>query len=222
MVYVATVDMHELEVTPYFYIDEIENIPKSEEAGYCVKELKEMVRIETAGNKNNILVAPANGFWKREGNVNYTYADRWPEQYNQFKNGNAQLAKGTPISSLRAFGITTEQEQLCKIRKVMSIEALYGMDQKSAANAFGMHVNDLKDMARKFIERGGDKALIDENAELRKRLEALEAKLSPKEETSELDTMSVDDLRAYIELKTEVKPDGRLSRENLLNMAKGL
>lgn len=243
---VAVIDMHELSVTPVFKYLEVENIPKSETAGYPVKEVREVVEIRMAGNKNYIPVMPVDAFWKRDGNRTITYAERWPEQYAAFKKGNPQEAAGTPLEMLRPYGVSPSQISLCRALSIYSIEALHALEGQGV-KALGMQANALKDAARAFMaDRGVGKEALTELDALRKRvaeLEATKAGASPDKPMTQADKdaaeaerqaifeaaeqpgfekMTDEDLRAFIEQKTGAKPHGRAGRDTLLNMAKGL
>lgn len=234
----VAIDTREITVTPVFRMMEIENIPKSETAGHLVKELREVVQVRFAGSNNYSPIFPADGFWKREGNQVITYAERWSDQYRQFKEGNPQEAMGTPLEMLRPYGITPEQLSLCRTMKVYSIEALDALEGQNLKN-LGMNANRLKDIARKYMEerRGGSEALK-EIEELKRQIAALTAKstLVPDNEPSppeieasvseadelEFKNMTDADIRDYLEQHTGVKPDGRLGRDKLINMARGV
>jgi hypothetical protein len=228
---VAIIDMNEIHVTPVFRMMEIENIPKSEEAGHLVKEMHEVVQIRFAGSNNYSPIFPAKAFYKREGNNVITYAERFADQYRQFKEGNPQEAKGTPLEMLTPYGITPEMLSLCRTMKVYSIEALDGLEGPNLKN-LGMEANKLKDMARRWMAgQSSNKNLMDEVAQLKAKLAELEGKqpsvvvpVVTQDEVAnvELDSKTDDEIRAFLLEKTGVKPDGRLGRTALLNMAKGL
>ncbi len=231
MAEVAVIDMNEIHVTPVFRMMEIENIPKSEEAGHLVKEMHEVVQIRFAGSNNYSPIFPAKAFYKREGNNVITYAERFADQYRQFKEGNPQEAKGTPLEMLTPYGITPEMLSLCRTMKVYSIEALDGLEGPNLKN-LGMEANKLKEMARRWMAgQSSNKNLMDEVAQLKAKLAELEGKqpsvvvpVVTQDEVAnvELDSKTDDEIRAFLLEKTGVKPDGRLGRTALINMAKGL
>lgn len=235
MTNVAEIDPRDITVTPVFRMMEIENIPKSETAGHMVKELHEVVQVRFAGSNNYSPIFPAHAFWKREGNQVITYAERWKEQYRQFKEGNAQQVVGTPLEMLMPYGITPEQLSLCRTMRVYSIEALHALEGPNLKN-LGMNSNRLKEMANKYMaDRMSGKAALDRIAELEAKLAALSREIpaeepSPEEaaqvveeaDTELLGAMTEDELRQFIFEKTGTKPDGRLKHESLVNLAKGL
>lgn len=238
MVHVAEIDTTDITVTPVFRIMEIENIPKSEEAGHLVKEMHEVVQVRFAGSNNYSPIFPTNAFWKREGNNVITYAERWPEQYRQFKQGDPQEARGTPLEMLRPYGISPEMLSMCRALKIYSIEALNAIEGPDLKN-LGMNANILKDKARQYIaDRSGGKAALSEIEELKRQIAELKAlsthvpvqEASPVEieaaivdaDNSLFEAMTEDELRAYLLDRTGVKPDGRLKHDSLVNLAKGI
>jgi len=223
--------MPDITLTPIFRLVELENIPKSEEAGHLVKEMHEVVQIRFAGSNNYSPIFPAHAFYRREGNNVITYAERFSDQYRQFKEGNPQEAKGTPLEMLSSYGITPEMLSLCRTMKVYSIEALDALEGPNLKN-LGMEANKLKEMARRWMaSQSSNQNLMDEVAQLKAKLAELEGKKASvvvpvvtQDEVAgfELEGKSDEDIRAFLLEKTGIKPDGRLGRTALLNMAKGL
>jgi hypothetical protein len=150
MTRIAEIDPREITITPVFKIIELENVPKSETAGYAVMETHEVVEVRFAGSKNYAPTFPANAMYRREGNTVITYAERWPEQYRAFKEGNPQEANGTPLDMLRNFGATPEHISLCRALKIYSIEALFYLEG-DRLKSLGMSGNALKAAATKFM-----------------------------------------------------------------------
>lgn len=228
MTQMAVIDMNEITITPVFKIIEVENVPKSEKAGRAVMEIKEVVEVRFAGSKNYSPVFPATGFWKREGNRVITYAERWPEQYRAFKEGDPQEARGTPLEMLRDHGITPELISLCRALKIYSVEALHHLEGQ-ALKSLGMNANRLKDAARAFMaDRTNAGEAMSEVEKLRAEIAALKAGIVPVEETppAEVEAMVAAADSAYAdksdeELKESIaaiagrRPPGNPSRETL-------
>lgn len=231
MAQMAIIDDREITVTPVFKMMEVENVPKSETAGHVVMEIREMVEVRFAGSKNYFPVFPADAFWKREGNQIITYAERWPEQYRAFKEGNPQEARGTPLEMLRPLGVTPEQLSLCRALKIYSIEALNHLEGP-AVKTLGMNANMLKDAARSFLaDRNAGANAMDEIAALKAQIaELLERSTVPPvaehtPEQVEAIVQTADDAFAGVpddELKARIaaiagsKPRGTPSRETLV------
>ncbi len=232
MTRVVEIDMRELTITPVFKWIEVENIPKSETAGHAVMETKEVVEVRLAGNKNYSPVFPTDAFWKREGNKVITYAERWPDQYAAFKQGNPQEANGTPLEMLRPYGITPEQLSLCRALRIYSVEALHALEG-SQAKSLGMSTNKLKEAANAFLaQRGSSMSQAAEMEALRARIAELESKsttppetdTTPQEIAQAIQTaddayagVADSELKDRIEAKSGQRPRGNPSRSTLVN-----
>lgn len=238
MAEVAVIDPRDITVTPVFRWMDIENIPKSEDAGYMVKEQREVVQVRFAGSNNYSPIFPVNAFYKREGNAIITYAERWAPQYRQFKEGNPQEANGTPLEMLRPYGVTPEELSLCRAMKIYSIEALEALEGTNLKNV-GMAGNRLKQMAGKYLaEKNSGAGAMAEIEALKAQIALLTAASTrvPAEEPTPEDmdqaaadveevlfgAMTDDELRDYIQEKSGSRPDGRYKTESLVNMAKSL
>lgn len=224
MTRVVEIDTRDLTVTPFFKVIEVENIPKSETAGHAVKEMVEVVEVRFAGSNNYAPIFPAHQTWRREGNRAITYAERWADQYREFKEGNPQQAKGTPLEMLRPYGATEEQLSICRVHRIYSIEALDHLEGDKL-KSLGMMGNSLKELARKYkADHSASASAIKEIEELKKRIAELESTSTtiPEIEEELYEAMTEDELRDMIESKTGTKPDGRLSHASLVNLAKGL
>lgn len=243
MVDVVEIDNRKLQVTPFFKIVELENVPKSEASGFLVKELKEVVEVRIAGNNNFSPVFPAHAFYERKNGKVITYAERWAEAYRRFKEGSPQEAEGTPIAVLAKYGITPEEESICRTFKIYSVEALYALEGDQLKN-LGMSGNKLKEKAKAFMaDRAAGANALEEIAKLRAQLAELQASStgkrvkpeevavnqvpekdpSPQEMAGALvDAMGEEELRAYIANATGAEPSKSLSIDKLRNMAKSL
>lgn len=176
MAQLAVIDDRDITITPVFKMIEVENIPKSETAGYAVMETKEVVEIRFAGSKNYSPIFPTDAMWQRVGNQTISYAERWPDEYRAFKEGSPQEARGTPLEMLRSYNVTPEQLSLCRALRIYSIEALDRLEAHGI-KALGMHANQLREAAKAFLadrDRGKD-ALAEVDA-LRARIAELEAR----------------------------------------------
>lgn len=232
MTRLAVIDDRELTVTPVFKIIELENVPKSETAGHAVMETMEVVEVRMAGNKNVSPVFPTDAMWKREGNQVFTYAERWPDQYRAFKEGNPQEANGTPLEMLRALGVTPEQLSLCRTLRIYSIEALHHLEGQPL-KTLGMHSNKLKAAAASFMadRMKGANALTEIDA-LRAEIAALKAAgalIPPVQDSTAVEIeKAITDAYADMsdgQIKDEIaklndgkRPQGNPSRASLVSM----
>src|SRR6478752_6233324 len=92
-------------IIPQFFIHTVQNERKSKEAGRPIFDEFEAVRIFLAANKQTVGVFPAHTVWKNnqlpDGTYEpITYAMRFSDQYRKFKNNEAQIGSGTPLSEL--------------------------------------------------------------------------------------------------------------------------
>ena len=224
---VAVIDPRDITLTPVFKIIEVEDVNASEREGHLVKKTVEAVEVRFAGSRNYSPVFPALATWKREGNRSITYAERWPEQYRAFKDGDMQEAMGTPLEMLRSKGISPELVSLCRTLKIYSIEALHALEGERL-KSLGMNANRLKDAARAFMsERQTVSSQSDELESLRAEIAALKAAVpaaDPKPEEiaaavekadSEFAEMSDEDIKDEIAELTGSKPRGQPKRETL-------
>jgi hypothetical protein len=172
----ASGDTRHLHIT--FYIDPIENPAKSRAEGRPIYEEREMVEIKFVGDTKRILVAlahekctrdPATGKWA-------SYAEIYHRHYDAFRTGEKAKGEGTPIEELTFINAARRAE--LKALNIHTVEALSLLEGSNLAN-LGMFGRELKEKAKTYIDKATDSALadmlIEENAKLLKRLEALEA-----------------------------------------------
>lgn len=174
---VVEIDVRDLSVTPFFDIRSLENVQKSEAAGQLVKEQVEVVEVRIAGSQGKFSpVFPTNAMWKRDGNRIITYAERWPEEYRRFKEGEPQEVRGTPLELLGRFGITPEQLSICRALRIYSIEQLHQLEGPNL-KSLGMQQNHLKKAAADFMaERYSGADAAKRIAELEAQIAAMQAK----------------------------------------------
>ena len=230
------IDTTDLAVTPLFKYFTRENVNASEREGHAVMETFVGVEVRIGGSKLYSPVFPADAQWMRDGHRIITYAERWPEQYKAFMEGNQQMAAGTPLEQLSSQGITPSQLSLCRALKIYSIEGLASLEGQNL-RSLGMHANVLKQMATEYLrgrQSGASVAEIDamkaEIAALKAMIAIPEKEATPKEidealRKADLDfeAMADDDLKEWIAQKSGAgKPRGNPSHETLVSMAKEL
>lgn len=230
------IDTTDLAVTPLFKYFTRENVNASEREGHAVMETFVGVEVRIGGSKLYSPVFPADAQWMRDGHRIITYAERWPDQYRAFMEGNQQMAAGTPLENLSGQGITPSQLSLCRALKIYSIEGLASLEGQNL-RSLGMHANVLKQMATEYLrgrQSGASVAEIDamkaEIAALKAMIAIPEKEATPKEidealRKADLDfeAMADDDLKEWIAQKSGAgKPRGNPSHETLVSMAKEL
>lgn len=171
-------DMHDITITPVFRHESIEDVNASERLGTLQKSIRTVVEVRFAGSDRYQPVFPVDAHWQFQNGRSVTYAERWADAYRNFLSGSGQVAAGTPLEMLRPFGISDAHLSLCRALKIYSIEALH-MVEGDAANGLQMAKNDLKAMAKKFMDaRSNRDAPAEEMAALKAEVEALKLKLA--------------------------------------------
>lgn len=212
-------------ITPYFmHLDEV-NQAKTEAQQKIVTELREVVQLRFAGDKNYSPVFPIDAMYRREGVHVVTYAERFAKQYGQFVRGEAQEVAGTPLENLGDYGISPSQISLCRALKIYNVEALHALDGLNM-KALGMAANALKDMASRYMaDRAKGNAALDEIERLKAEIEALKAggaQVSTTLPEDEFGDLSDEQLKEAIAELAGHKPSGKPSREALLSMLRDL
>lgn len=179
---------------------------------FFMHEGEECVKVLIAGNSRFAPVFRAQDEWSRgEFGEPVTYADRFADQYRQFKEGSAQTAGGTALEE--APFLNPSRIADLRALKVFSLEGLASFDDRYISRLGGNGYR-LKELAQEFIAKRAMPpiALAEENADLRRRLEALEAQSVASDERSD------DELKEAIFVKHGSRPRGQPSRATLLNM----
>lgn len=229
MAQLAVIDDRDITITPVFKWIDLENVPKSETEGYAVMETKEVVEVRFAGSKNYSPIFPTDAMWQRVGNQTISYAERWPEQYRAFKEGNPQEAHGTPLEMLRSYDVTPEQLSLCRALRVYSVEALDRLEG-AGIKSLGMHANRLREAAKAFLaDRDKGKHALTEVDDLRAEIERLKAMMVPVQDSTPaaieqalkaaddaFEGFSDADLKSEISRITGSTPRGNPSRPTLV------
>lgn len=200
---------HEPALAPLFFMHE---------GMECVKVLK-------AGDTRQISVFPANGQYDtNDFGEPLTYAERWPYQYQQFKDGNKQTANGTPLTDA-PFLNPSRIDDLNKL-KVFTLESLATFDDRYISRMGGNGYN-LKAMAQEFLAKKSlpamdvdVAALVKQNAELM----AMLNQRNPDEPTTDsYADLSDEDLKVRIKDLSGAGVKGPTpKREVLIGMLKSL
>lgn len=228
------IDTTDLAVTPLFKYISHEDVHESERQGHAVMKTFVGVEVRIGGSKLYSPVFPADAQWMRDGHRIITYAERWPDQYKAFMEGNQQMAAGTPLEQLSGLGITPSQLSLCRALKIYSIEGLASLEGQNL-RSLGMHANVLKKMATDYLNSRTSGASVAEIEALKAEIAALKLAIPTKEATPkeidaalkqadlDFEAMADDDLKEWIAQKSgSGKPRGNPSHETLVSMAKEL
>jgi len=210
--------------TPYFRYENVLDVAKSESQGREVRQMMEVVEVRFAANPQYKPVFPADAMYRKVGNRVITWAERFKDQYQQFLSGAVQQTEGTPLEELKPYGITDAQLSLCRALNIYSIEGLHGLEGP-AVKRLGLHGNELKPMAKRYMEaRASGISQAAEIEALKKQLAELSTKVpeSVPELPSGYENMSDEELKESIAVKAGSKPRGNPSRSTLESMASEL
>jgi hypothetical protein len=135
-------------VVPFFKNVAQHDEHASKKAGRPIYHDTEMVEVRIAGERNFSPVFPAHAMWRRIDGEEVTYAQRWPKQYERFKENTTQIADGTPLSELPF--LTEAKRKELQALKVYTAEALASLDGKNLA-ALGANGRTMKNQAEAFL-----------------------------------------------------------------------
>lgn len=181
---------------------------------FFLHEGEECVRIQIAGNSRFSPVVPANSVYDRgDFGEEITYADRWAAQYQQFKQGTAQTADGTPLES--APFLNPSRIADLRMLKVYSVEGLATFDDRYISRLGGNGYR-LKELAQEFLQKQVAPPLSGPDvAELLARIAALEAEKGTADPYASMDDRALKD---EIERLAGQRPLGNPNRATLMGM----
>lgn len=214
--------------TPYFKYLNIFNEPQSRLQGKPVYELKPVVEIRFPANpqyKPVFGVEEQFSLDEDTGRV-VTWAERYKEQYAAFVAGAEQQAEGTPLEELIPYGISQAQLSICRALSIYSVEQLVHLEGP-AVKRLGIHSNDLKPMAQRYMEaRRSGSAQKSEIEDLKRQLAELQGQQNSPMSTvmqaeepvlpAGYEDMSDEQLKEEIAKLAGSKPRGNPSRDTLI------
>lgn len=173
---------------------------------------EEYCEIRIPGDRYYQPTMPAHAMWKRVDGDEITYAMRFARQYNRFKEGQEQIAEGTPLSELTFLTESKRQElRGLKIYTAESLAALEGSHLKT----LGAAGNELKAQAKAYLEaaNGAGRA-----AALAAEVEHLKAQVAMLRDGASGDPDEAEALKSKYAQITGARPRGNPSIENLRRM----
>ena len=216
-------------VVAVFRNDVVKNKMKSAEAGRPIFEDIELVELRHPGSKDvGVYPAMEGSHWGEDpmtGEMRrITFAERFAKQYQQFKAHDQQTKSGTPLDYLTF--LTEAKRAELRALNIYTAEALSIIDGSELKN-LGPGGREMKNQAIAFLESSSDMAKVTKlEAELeavRARNQVLEddlkAQPAVKEQPSEFDGMSDEQIKDHIKSLTGVTPKGNPSRRTLIRMA---
>lgn len=204
--------MNESLVTPFFKHVAQPDPHASKVAGRPIFRDMEVVEVRIAGDRNFKPEFPAHSMWNRIDGDEITYAQRWPTQYERFKQNEEQVADGTPLSELPF--LTEAQRMELRGLRVYTAEGLGSIEGKNL-QALGIQGREWKTQAQAYLARATGSAetvrLASEVEMLKERLAAFEG-ITPEAEADKTA------LKDAIEAKGLPRPRGNPSVETLQRM----
>lgn len=201
----------------------------SAQAGRPIYDDVEVCELRFAGSKN-VFVFPATSMshWEVDevtgmGQRIVTYAERFSQQYRQFRAREHQTKAGTPLDYLPF--LTEARRAELRALNIYTAEALAGVDGLELKN-LGPQGREFKNHAIEFLASSDDNAKLSQMQQRIDELMAkqavleqdLEAAKNGKSQKTSYDDMTDDQLRAHIKAITGVDPKGNLPRKTLLRM----
>lgn len=133
-----------------FYMESLHDEEASAEQGRPIFVDKEFIKIIPVGDKNTVVCRPVK--------LDYDAGtppdpERWPNQYQQFKNQQVQVNEGTPLEQWPI--LTKSQVMTFKAVNVHTVEQLVAVSDGNLAN-LGMGARELQDKAKAFLEKAAN------------------------------------------------------------------
>ena len=221
----------------------IPNVAQTMKMGRPIFDDVEVCEIRFAGSRAiSVFPAVAVSHWDTDPttgeSIPITYAERFARQYQQYKARAAQTKAGTPIAYLPT--ITEARRAELRALNIYTVEALADIDGQPLKN-LGPGGRDMKNKAIAYMEDARTRvapntameeelallkarnAVLEQDADIRNAdVENIKDKPGKQKATDPddiFDTMTLDDLRAYITSNTGHPPHGSLGRKTLLRMA---
>lgn len=211
----------------------VKNEAKTSEAGRLVCDDIEVCEIR-AGGSRNVAVFPAMAVSHWSGDqyggeqVKVTYAERFRNQYQQFKAEQAQTISGTPLQVVDF--LTEARKAELRAQNLYTVEQLAAIEGAELKN-LGPGGREMKNAAAEFIATSRDNApnlramaeleqMKARNALLEEDMKILKARAAVNAEDPEFAEMSLDQLRELIATNTGHAPRGNADRKTLVRMAR--
>lgn len=197
-----------------FYMDERKNEALTRERGHAVFDDIEMVAIVIPGNSLGTIRAPADSACTMPDGRVVTYKDRFPDDYDRFKAGQAPGITGIPLKNVPF--LTRAEVSTLEAQNVYTVEQLADMGGAVLRN-LGPSGRQWQQNAMGYLQ--GASVVSDANAvaeQYESRIRELEAKLAEQAKPVEPDDGDrKDDLKRQIEELAGHRPRGNPSVETL-------
>jgi hypothetical protein len=211
----------------YFFNHPVPDVLETKAKGRPIDMDVEHVQIKAPGDRNTIRVFPATDVYKwvddpHRGRIAVTYAERFSEQYKQFKASQTQTVKGTSLDELPFLSQSKRGE--LRALGIYTAEMLAAIDGQPLKN-LGMGGRELSEKAKAYIansEKGaGVNVMAEEMARLKAELEKLKAQApeNTDETPSPFLAWEDDDIKSFIKDATGAAPRGNPNHASLVRMA---
>lgn len=212
-------------IIPKFYILTTENKAKSKLANRPIYDDMEAVEVRFAGDRNKVSHFPAHAICGQvqddDGDFRpMTYAERWPEQYQRFKNKQQQIMEGTPVDELPF--LTQAKRSELKALSIYTAETLAALDGQPLKN-LGQGGRDLKNQAQAYLDNAKGSAdvvgMATKIADLERLVAELRADKPAPAGVSEFESWDDTQIKDWIEEKINERPKGNPSHATLVKRA---
>jgi hypothetical protein len=208
-------------VVPRFYMMPVEDPDATRREGRPIFKDVEMVEVMIPGDR---LTRP-------HFIVEDQHRQRWPDVYAAFKRGAQQAMSGTPIEQWPI--MTTSRVAEMKAIGIFTVESLADLSD-AQVRELGPGAMQLREQARAFLERASSGAVEAAQAARIAELEAKIERLAQMQagmaapapsapdvgaELRDVNDLSDEQLRAFIERETGDRPGNRASRQTLIARA---
>lgn len=217
-------------LVPLFRHDATQDIAASAKEGRPIFQDVEVCDIHIPGSRNfGTYPALSRSHWMTDPytgqNAEVTYAERFSDQYKQFKAKLTQTKRGTPLTD--APFMTEARRAEMRAMNIYTVEGLAAVDGQELKN-LGPGGRDMKNFAMEYLDQSKRGAA---DTQLKAELEAMQARMQIMEEDNailkskiatgeaQFEQMTVDGLRAYITANSDAPPLGSMNRKTLIRMA---
>lgn len=206
-----------------FYSDAVADEAASKREGRPIYRDVELVEIRFAAERNRTLVRPASAKSRVKLSsgkvVSVSYKQRFPKQYERFHANQPQVVDGTPLNE--APFLTEAQRMTLKALNVYTVEQLAALDGQALKN-LGPGGREQQQKAAAYLKRASGSAEVTSMASEIERLkrQIAEMQQAPSgKPASEFDSLSDDELKAFVKEATGNPVRGNPKRVALIKMA---
>jgi len=136
-----------------FFVKAVQDADVFRETGKVKFNNEDYVKVIPNANTENCYPAEGETWIELEGGERRrcTWGERFPKQYEAFKNNQEQLPEGVPISEINF--VSPAQYEMCKRAKVFTVEQLAKANAPDLAK-IGQGANKIKSQAKAWLDSG--------------------------------------------------------------------